>query len=67
MHDCGAYDGKLLCVPMTNTRQANIVSINQIAPDQLEDVAEFFRTSKGLDGGQFKLMVGEIMMLWKIY
>jgi len=29
MHDCGAYDGKLLCVPMANPRQANIVSINQ--------------------------------------
>ena len=35
---------------MANPRQANIVSINQIAPNQLEDVAEFFRTSKGLDG-----------------
>ena len=50
MHDCGEYDGKLLCVPMANSRQANIVSINQIAPNQLQDVAEFFRTSKGLDG-----------------
>ena len=29
---------------------SNIVSINQIASNQLEDVAEFFRTSKGLDG-----------------
>ena len=35
---------------MANPRQANIVSINQIAPNQLEDVAEFFRTSKRLDG-----------------
>ncbi len=50
MHDCGAYDGKLLCVPIANPRQNNITSINQIAPNQLEDVAEFFRTSKGLDG-----------------
>jgi len=50
MYDCGAYDGKLLCVPIANSRQAHIISINQIAPDQLEDVAEFFRTSKGLDG-----------------
>ena len=50
MHDCGEYDGKLLCVPLANPRQDNIVSINQIAPNQLEDVAEFFRTSKGLDG-----------------
>ena len=50
MHDCGEYDGKLLCVPIANQRQENIISINQIAPNQLEDVAEFFRTSKGLDG-----------------
>ena len=50
MYDCGEYDGKLLCVPVANQRQENIVSINQIAPNQLEDVAEFFRTSKGLDG-----------------
>ena len=50
MHDCGEYDGKLLCVPVANQRQENIININQIAPNQLEDVAEFFRTSKGLDG-----------------
>ena len=50
MYDCGAYDGKLLCVPIANPRQKNIFSINQIAPNQLEDVAEFFRTSKGLEG-----------------
>ena len=50
MHDCGEYDGKLLCVPVANPRQNNIVSIKQIAPNQLEDVAEFFRTSKGLEG-----------------
>ena len=50
MDDCGAYDGKLLCVPLGNPRQANILSIKQIAQNQLEDVAEFFRTSKGLDG-----------------
>ena len=50
MHDCGHYDGKLLCVPIANSRQENITSINQIALNQLEDVAEFFRTSKGLDG-----------------
>ena len=44
------YDGKLLCVPIANARQNNIVSIQQIASSQLEDVAEFFRTSKGLEG-----------------
>ena len=45
MHDCGAYDGKLLCVPAANPRQDNIISINQIASNQLEDVAEFFKAT----------------------
>ena len=55
MHDCGEYDGKLLCVPIANPRQQSIMSINQIAPNQLEDVAEFFRTSKGLEGRNVKI------------
>ena len=55
MYDCGAYDAKLLCVPVANPRQEKITSITQIAPTQLEDVAEFFRTSKGLDGRQVQI------------
>ena len=55
MYDCGAYDGKILCVPIANPRQSQIKSINQIASNQLEDVAEFFRTSKGLDGRTVKI------------
>ncbi len=50
MHDSGAYDGKLLCVPVADPRQEGIRSIKQIAPNQLEDVAEFFRTYKSLEG-----------------
>ena len=50
MQDSGAYDGKLLCVPIADPRQKNINSIQQIAPNQLEDVAEFFRTYKSLEG-----------------
>lgn len=50
MHDSGAYDGKLLCVPVADPRQRLIRSIKQIAPSQLEDVAEFFRTYKSLEG-----------------
>ncbi|KGG16448.1 MULTISPECIES: inorganic diphosphatase [unclassified Prochlorococcus] len=50
MHDSGAYDGKLLCVPVADPRQKGIKSIRQIAPNQLEDVAEFFRTYKSLEG-----------------
>ncbi len=50
MQDSGAYDGKLLCVPYADPRQRSIRSIRQIAPNQLEDVAEFFRTYKSLEG-----------------
>ena len=50
MHDSGAYDGKLLCVPCADPRKREINSIKQIAQNQLEDVAEFFRTYKSLEG-----------------
>ena len=50
MHDSGAYDGKILCVPIADPRQEAIKSIKQIATNQLEDVAEFFRTYKSLEG-----------------
>lgn len=38
MLDSGAYDGKLLCVPVADPRQKDIKSIKQIADNQLEDV-----------------------------
>jgi inorganic pyrophosphatase len=50
MVDCGAYDGKLLCVPDADPRQRNVRSIRQLSAKQLEDVAEFFRTYKSLGG-----------------
>lgn len=50
MVDSGAHDGKLLCVPDAGKRYENIRSIRQIASNQLEDVAEFFRTYKSLEG-----------------
>ena len=50
LHDSGAYDGKLLCVPVADPRQKDISSIRQLAQSQLEDVAEFFRTYKSLEG-----------------
>jgi len=50
MHDSGAYDGKLLCVPIADPRKNQITSITQIATNQLEDVAEFFRIYKSLEG-----------------
>ena len=50
LEDHGAYDGKILCVPDADPRQASINSIRQIGASRLEDVAEFFRTSRNLDG-----------------
>jgi inorganic pyrophosphatase len=50
MVDCGCHDGKLLCVPEADARQNGITGLRQIAPDQLEEVAEFFRTYKNLEG-----------------
>mgnify|MGYP001191349671 FL=1 len=50
MHDSGAYDGKLLCVPTADPRQREINTTKQIAQEQLEYVAEFFRTYKSLEG-----------------
>ena len=51
LHDHGAYDGKILCVPVADPCQSRIHSIRQIASSQLEDVAEFFRTYRSLQGG----------------
>lgn len=50
MVDSGAHDGKLICVPAADLRKQDLRSIRQIAPGQLEDVAEFFRTYKSLEG-----------------
>ena len=50
LKDSDTYDAKLLCVPSADQRQEGIVSIRQIASSQLEDVAEFFRTYKNLEG-----------------
>lgn len=50
MIDCGAHDGKLICVPCADPGQRAIRSIRQIAANQLEEVAEFFRTYKSLEG-----------------
>jgi len=50
MIDGGHRDGKLLCVPVADSRKDGITSITQIAPTQLADVAEFFRTYRSLEG-----------------
>jgi inorganic pyrophosphatase len=40
----------LLCVPVADSRKDGISSIDQIAPTQLADVTEFFRTYRSLEG-----------------
>ena len=55
LHDNGIYDGKLLCVPMADPDQSMIHSIRQIASSQLEEVAEFFRTYRSLEGREISI------------
>jgi inorganic pyrophosphatase len=50
MVDSGFRDGKLLCVPTADGRKDALHSIRQIAPNQLAEVAEFFRTYRSLEG-----------------
>jgi inorganic pyrophosphatase len=56
MVDSGARDGKLLCVPEAGLRHGVITSIRQIAPNQLEEVAEFFRTYKNMEGRPTRIL-----------
>jgi inorganic pyrophosphatase len=56
MVDSGARDGKLLCVPEAGLRHGVISSIRQIAPNQLEEVAEFFRTYKNMEGRPTRIL-----------
>ncbi len=56
MVDGGRHDGKLLCVPQADQHQAAITDVRQIAANQLEEVAEFFRTSMSLEGRVIEIM-----------
>jgi inorganic pyrophosphatase len=50
LKDNNVDDAKLLCVPDADPGQREIHSIRQIAPAQLEEVAEFFRTCRSFEG-----------------
>jgi len=50
MVDSGCHDGKLLCIPVADQRQNGITRLRQIAANQREEVAEFFRTYKSMEG-----------------
>lgn len=50
MIDTGEPDEKLLCVPDKDPRYAHVKSLKDIAPHRLDEIAEFFRTYKNLEG-----------------
>ncbi len=56
MIDCDAHDGKLSCVPEANGRESGLGSIREIGANQLEEVAEFFRTYKNLEGRALQII-----------
>ena len=51
LHEQNLCISTLLCIPNADPRQDAIRSIRQIAPTQLEEIAEFFRTIRNLEGG----------------
>ena len=51
LHEQSHCLSTLLCIPDADPRQDAIQSIRQIAPAQLEEIAEFFRTIRNLEGG----------------
>lgn len=56
MIDSGAHDGKLLCVPEADLSSSHLRSIRQISKDKLEEVAEFFRTYKSIEGRVIEIL-----------
>ncbi len=44
------YDAKLLCVPAHDPHLDRMSNLGQLSAQQLEDIAEFFRTHRGMDG-----------------
>ncbi|CCH66020.1 Inorganic pyrophosphatase [Richelia intracellularis HM01] len=50
MIDGGDRDEKILCVPDKDPRYTQVTSLKNIAPHKLEEIAEFFRSYKNLEG-----------------
>jgi inorganic pyrophosphatase len=50
MIDSGDPDEKILCVPEKDPRYAQVSSLQDIASHILDEIAEFFRTYKHLEG-----------------
>lgn len=48
MIDSGDRDEKILCVPDSDPRYAQVKSLADIAPHRLDEIAEFFKTYKNL-------------------
>jgi len=49
MIDGGDRDEKILCVPVEDPRYAQVMSLADVAPHRLDEIAEFFRSYKNLE------------------
>lgn len=49
MIDGGDRDEKLLCVPVEDPRYKEVMSLKDVSPHRLDEIAEFFRTYKNLE------------------
>lgn len=67
MIDGGDRDEKILCVPVSDPRYAEVKSLKDVSPHRLEEIAEFFRTYKNLEKKETKILgwkdVNEVLPL----
>jgi inorganic pyrophosphatase len=52
MTDAGELDDKILCVPLRDPLYQHIRTADNLAPNMLEEIEEFFRVYKNLEGKQ---------------
>jgi inorganic pyrophosphatase len=52
MRDAGELDDKILCVPLRDPHYQQILTADDLADNMLEEIEEFFRVYKNLEGKQ---------------
>lgn len=50
MTDSGELDDKILCVPLRDPHYQNVVTSDDVSPNMLQEIEEFFRVYKNLEG-----------------
>ncbi|NEO27405.1 MAG: inorganic diphosphatase, partial [Kamptonema sp. SIO4C4] len=67
MIDDGDRDEKLLCVPEDDPRFSQVASLENVAQHRLDEISEFFKTYKNLEGKKTEILgwkdVKEVMTL----